>query len=72
MEDKRLAVNPSGLCMCGCGRKTKIVTKHDRRHGHIVIQLKEARAEWRRRHGKYVCVGPTQYRDGSRAPELPI
>ena len=19
--------NPSGLCMCGCGRKTKIVTK---------------------------------------------
>jgi hypothetical protein len=30
MEDKRLAAidpNPSGLCMCGCGRKTKIVTK---------------------------------------------
>ena len=32
MEDKRLAAigpNPSGLCMCGCGRKTKIVTKSD-------------------------------------------
>jgi hypothetical protein len=38
MEDKRLAAmgpNPSGLCMCGCGRKTKIVTKSDRRHGHV-------------------------------------
>jgi hypothetical protein len=33
MQGKRLAVigpNPSGLCMCGCGRKTKIVTKSDR------------------------------------------
>jgi hypothetical protein len=38
MEDKRLAANPSGLCMCGCGRKTKIVTKSDRRHGHIMGQ----------------------------------
>ena len=28
--------NPSGLCMCGCGRKTKIVTKSDRRHGHVM------------------------------------
>ncbi len=39
MEDKRLAAkgpNPSGLCMCGCGRKTKIVTKSDRRHGQIM------------------------------------
>jgi hypothetical protein len=38
MEDKRLAAkgpNPSGRCMCGCGRKTKIVTKSDRRHGHL-------------------------------------
>ena len=39
MEDKRLAANPSGLCMCGCGRKTKIVTKSDRRHGHVMGQL---------------------------------
>jgi hypothetical protein len=41
MEDKRLAAigpNLSGLCMCGCGRKTKIVTKSDRRHGHIMGQ----------------------------------
>ena len=41
MEDKRLVVigsNPSGLCMCGCGRKTKIVTKSDRRHGHVMGQ----------------------------------
>jgi hypothetical protein len=41
MEDKRLAAigpNPSGLCMCGCGRKTKIVTKSDRRHGHVMGQ----------------------------------
>jgi hypothetical protein len=36
MEDKKLA--PSGLCMCGCGRKTKIVTKSDRRHGHVMGQ----------------------------------
>jgi hypothetical protein len=28
--------NPSGLCMCGCGRKTKIVTKSDKRHGHVM------------------------------------
>jgi hypothetical protein len=41
MEDKRLAAigpNPSGLCMCGCGRKTKIVTKSDRRHGQVMGQ----------------------------------
>ena len=41
MEDKRLAAigpNPSGLCMCGCRRKTKIVTKSDRRHGHVMGQ----------------------------------
>ena len=38
MEDKRLAANPSGLCVCGCGRKTKIVTKSDRRHGHVMGQ----------------------------------
>jgi hypothetical protein len=41
MEDKRLAAigpNPLGLCMCGCGRKTKIVTKSDRRHGHVMGQ----------------------------------
>jgi hypothetical protein len=41
MEDKWLAAigpNPSGLCMCGCGRKTKIVTKSDRRHGHVMRQ----------------------------------
>jgi hypothetical protein len=41
MEDKRLAAkgpNPSGRCMCGCGRKTKIVTKSDRRHGHVMGQ----------------------------------
>jgi hypothetical protein len=41
MEDKRLATigpNPPGLCMCGCGRKTKIVTKSDRRHGHVMGQ----------------------------------
>jgi hypothetical protein len=41
MEDKRLAAiapNPSGLCMCGCGRKTKIVMKSDRRHGHVMGQ----------------------------------
>jgi hypothetical protein len=40
-EEKRLAAigpNPSGLCMCGCGRKTKIVTKSDRRHGHVMGQ----------------------------------
>ena len=34
----RLAANPSRLCMCGCGRKTKIVTKSDRRHGHVMGQ----------------------------------
>ena len=28
----------SGLCMCGCGRKTKIVTKSHRRHGHEMGQ----------------------------------
>ena len=38
MEDKRLAANPSGLCMCGCVRKTKIVTKSGRRHGHVMGQ----------------------------------
>ena len=41
MEDKRLAAigpNPSGLRRCGCGRKTKIVTKSDRRLGHIMGQ----------------------------------
>jgi len=41
MEDKRLAAigpNPSGLCICGCERKTKIVTKSDRRHGHVMGQ----------------------------------
>jgi hypothetical protein len=41
MEDKRIAAigpNPSGLCMCGCGRKTKIVAKSDRRHGHVMGQ----------------------------------
>src|SRR5215467_6907342 len=38
---KRLAVirpNPSGLCICGCGRKTKIVTKSDWLHGHEMGQ----------------------------------
>jgi len=41
VDDKQLAAigpNPSGLCMCGCGRKTKIVTKSDRRHGHVMGQ----------------------------------
>jgi len=38
MEDKRLVANPSGLCMCGCGRKTKIVTKSDRRHDQVMGQ----------------------------------
>jgi hypothetical protein len=38
MEDKQVGPNPPGLCMCGCGRKTKIVTKSDRRHGHAVGQ----------------------------------
>ena len=40
MEDKWHAakVHPSGRCMCGCGRKTKIVTKSDRRHGHVMGQ----------------------------------
>jgi hypothetical protein len=33
-----LVANSSGLCMCGCGRKTKIVTKSDRRHGHVMGQ----------------------------------
>ena len=33
MEGKRLA-----LCMCRCGRKTKTVTKSDRRHGHVMGQ----------------------------------
>jgi len=37
-KTKRLAANASGLCMCGCGRKTKIVTKSDRRHGHVMGQ----------------------------------
>ena len=27
MQDKQVGPSPSGLCMCGCGRKTKIVTK---------------------------------------------
>jgi len=38
MEDKQVGPNPSGLCMCGCGRKTKTVTKSDRRHGHVLGQ----------------------------------
>ena len=41
MLDKRLAAigpNPSGRCTCGCGRKTKIVTKSDRRHGQVMGQ----------------------------------
>ena len=41
VEDKRPAAigpNPSGLCMCGCGLKTKIVTKSDRRHGQVMGQ----------------------------------
>src|SRR5215469_1263810 len=38
MQDKQVAPNPSGLCMCGCSRKTKIVTKSDRRHGHVMGQ----------------------------------
>ena len=25
--------------MCGCGRKTKIVAKNDRRHGHVRVSL---------------------------------
>jgi len=42
MEGKQVGAigpNPSGLCMCGCGRKTKIATKSDRRHGHVMGQL---------------------------------
>jgi hypothetical protein len=35
---KLLGPNPSGLCMCWCGRKTKIVTKSDRRHSHVICQ----------------------------------
>src|SRR5215472_6985496 len=38
MQDKHVGPNPSGLCMCGCGRKTKIATKSDRRHGHVMGQ----------------------------------
>ena len=41
MVDKQVGAirpNPSGLCMCGCGRKTKIATKSDRRHGHVMGQ----------------------------------
>jgi len=41
MDDKQVGAirpNPSGLCMCGCGRKTKIATKSDRRHGHVMGQ----------------------------------
>ena len=41
MTDRQVVAigpNPSGLCMCGCGRKTKIVTKSDRRHGHVMGQ----------------------------------
>ena len=36
--DKQLGPNPSGLCMCGCGRKTKIATKTSRRDGHVMGQ----------------------------------
>ena len=38
MEDKEVGdrANPLGLCMCG--RKTKIVTKSDRRHSHAMGQ----------------------------------
>jgi len=37
MEAKQLGPNPSGLCMCGCGRKTKIVAKSNPRScsGHL-------------------------------------
>ena len=38
MQDKQVEPNPSGLCMCGCGRKSKVVTKSDRRHGHVMGQ----------------------------------
>ena len=41
MTDRQVVAigpNPSGLCMCGCGRKTKIVTKSDQRHGHVMGQ----------------------------------
>jgi hypothetical protein len=41
MQDKQLAAigpNPSGLCMFGCGRKTKIVTKSDRRNRQVMGQ----------------------------------
>ena len=38
MQDKQVGPNPSGLRMCGCGRKTKIATKSDRRHGHVMGQ----------------------------------
>ena len=37
-QTKGLVPNLSSLCMCGCGRKTKIVTKSDRRHGHVMGQ----------------------------------
>ena len=37
-KDRPIGPNPSGLCMCGCGRRTKIATKSDRRHGHVMGQ----------------------------------
>ena len=38
-KNKQAGPNPLGLCMCGCDRKTKIATKSDRRHGHVMGHL---------------------------------
>lgn len=84
MKDKRLAAigpNPSGLCMCGCGRKTKIVTKSDRRHGHVMGQpfrFIHGHSRPARRVQKIPTSSPysgylprASRRDGSRMPSIP-
>jgi len=85
MEDKRLAAispNPSGLCMCGCGRKTKIVTKSDRRHGHVMGQPfrfihghsrpeEKGPNRFKLRRRTAVYLPRASKRDGSRMPGIP-
>ena len=48
----------SGLCMCGCGRKTKIVTKSDRRHGHVMGQ----RFRFIHGHSRPAAKGPNRFK----------
>jgi len=33
--NKLLSPNPSGLCMCGCGKRTELASATAKKHGHV-------------------------------------